>query len=244
VKPVCHTCYRREFLRRAAFGAATLFAVPGAFAEALSSTPRQTEGPFYPDQLPLDTDNDLIRINDSITPAIGEITHLTGQVLDKGGQPASGAIVELWVADTNGCYIHSGGAARGADRDANFQGFGRFLTGKDGRYYFRTIKPVPYGPRTPHYHIAVYRGGKRVLTTQCYIRGEELNKKDRILNTVSDPKLREMLVADFVPLVGSQAGELSANFDIVVGITPEDPKLDDGRLGPGSGFRPNGKGKA
>lgn len=243
MKPLCHICHRRNFLERAMIGSAAFLTVPGAFAEALSTTPRQTEGPFYPDKLPLDTDNDLIRVNDSITPAVGEITHLTGQVFDKSGQPASGAVVELWVADTNGCYIHGGGAARGNDRDANFQGFGRFLTGKDGRYYFRAIKPVPYGPRTPHYHIAVLRGGKRVLTTQCYIRGEELNKKDRILNSVTDPKLREMLIADFVPLVDSQAGELSAKFDIIVGMTPEDPKLDEGRRRPGTGFRPDGKGK-
>ncbi|HYV27675.1 MAG TPA: intradiol ring-cleavage dioxygenase, partial [Candidatus Eisenbacteria bacterium] len=59
-----------------------LFSVPGAFAEELMRTPRQTEGPFYPDKLPLDTDNDLILVNDSITPAVGEITHLSGRILD------------------------------------------------------------------------------------------------------------------------------------------------------------------
>ena len=241
MKEFCTDCHRRDFLRKAMLGSAAFFTTSGAFAEALSLTPHQTEGPFYPDKLPLDTDNDLIRVNDSITPAVGQVTHVSGQVLDKNGEPASGALVELWVADTNGCYIHTGGAARGKDRDANFQGFGRFLTGKDGRYYFRAIKPVPYGPRTPHYHIAVYRGDKRVLTTQCYVRGEKLNKTDRILNSVSDPKLREMLIADFNPIKGSKAGELSANFDMVVGMTPEDPKLDSGRRGPGTGFRPEGR---
>ena len=45
-------------------------------------TPAQTEGPFYPDKLPLDTDNDLLIINDDLTPAVGEITYLSGQVLD------------------------------------------------------------------------------------------------------------------------------------------------------------------
>ena len=241
MKSFCPNCHRRDFLRSAVLGSAAFFTVPGAFAEALTQTPHQTEGPFYPDKLPLDTDNDLVRINDGITPAVGQITHLTGQIFDKSGEPASGAMIELWVADTNGCYIHTGGAARGKDRDANFQGFGRFLTGTDGRYYFRAIKPVPYGPRTPHYHIAVYRKGKRVLTTQCYVRGEKLNKRDRILNSVEDAKKREMLIADFVPIVGSKAGELSAKFDIVVGITPEDPKLDNGRRRPGTGFRPEGR---
>jgi protocatechuate 3,4-dioxygenase beta subunit len=45
---------RRGFLRTASLSAAFL-AVPGLFAEVLTQTPRQTEGPFYPDHLPLDT---------------------------------------------------------------------------------------------------------------------------------------------------------------------------------------------
>ena len=63
----CPDFHRREFLRRAALGSAAVFTVPGAFAEALTITPPMTEGPFYPDKLPLDTDNDLVRINDTIT---------------------------------------------------------------------------------------------------------------------------------------------------------------------------------
>ena len=63
----------------------------GLFAEQLALTPSRTEGPFYPDRLPLDTDNDLIIINDDITPAVGEITHLTGQMLDATGSPIRNA---------------------------------------------------------------------------------------------------------------------------------------------------------
>ena len=48
-------------------------------------TPRLTEGPYYPDHLPLDTDNDLIVIGNSLTPAVGEITHLSGKVLGPNG---------------------------------------------------------------------------------------------------------------------------------------------------------------
>jgi hypothetical protein len=81
----CPDCHRREFLRRTVLGSAALFTVPGAFAEALTITPPMTEGPFYPDKLPLDTDNDLVRINDTITPGIGAITHLHGKVTDVKG---------------------------------------------------------------------------------------------------------------------------------------------------------------
>jgi hypothetical protein len=68
---------RRGFLRTLTLGAA-LFTVAGAFADEFVRTPPQTEGPFYPDRLPLDTDNDLLIINDGITPAVGKITHLSG----------------------------------------------------------------------------------------------------------------------------------------------------------------------
>ena len=62
-------------------GASAFSTARGAFAEELARTPRLTEGPFYPPKLPLDTDNDLLIINNSITPAVGEVTHLTGRVL-------------------------------------------------------------------------------------------------------------------------------------------------------------------
>ena len=62
---------RRRIIQGIAFGAAA-FATPGLFAEQLVVTPPVGEGPFYPDKLPLDTDNDLIIINNAITPAVGE----------------------------------------------------------------------------------------------------------------------------------------------------------------------------
>src|SRR5262249_6910003 len=136
---------RRRFLGGLALGAVA-FTVPGAFADELVRTPRQTEGPFYPDKLPLDTDNDLLIINDSITPAVGEITYLSGKIVDGSGNPVRNALVEIWQVDHNGAYLHSRSANR-SKRDAHFQGFGRFLTGSSGEYNFRTIKPVVYPGR-------------------------------------------------------------------------------------------------
>jgi protocatechuate 3,4-dioxygenase beta subunit len=194
---------------------------PGEFAEQLTRTPRQTEGPFYPDKLPLDTDNDLLIVNDSITPAVGEVTHLGGRILDARGNPLRNAVVEIWQVDNEGAYLHSRGASRDGKRDANFQGFGRFLTASTGEYYFRTIKPVPYPGRTRHIHFKVKRGGKELLTTQCYVKGEPLNDRDGILRSIRDPKARDSVLVDFSPVKGSKIGELSAKFDIVLGFTPE-----------------------
>src|SRR6266571_3368042 len=126
--PSAAAASRRGFLRQIGLSAAVL-AVPGAFAEELSRTPRQTEGPFYPDKLPLDTDNDLIVVNDSLTPAIGEVTHLSGKVLDAKGNPIRNAMVEIWQVDAKGSYLHTRGAngENGGARDTHFQGFGRFM---------------------------------------------------------------------------------------------------------------------
>ena len=215
---------RRLFLRGTAFATAA-FVVPGVFAEELAGTPRQTEGPFYPDKLPLDTDNDLLILNDSITPGVGQIAHLSGRILGPTGKPIRNAVVEIWQVDNKGAYLHSRGSSDG-QRDTNFQGFGRFLTGSKGEYYFRTIKPVAYPGRTPHIHFAINQGGKRMLTTQLYIKGEPANERDGLFNRVRDPKARALLLADFKPLPDSKIDELGATFDIVIGATPEDPAQD------------------
>jgi protocatechuate 3,4-dioxygenase beta subunit len=221
MKPSDSFVTRRGLLRAGlALGAAAYF-VPGVFAEELARTPRMTEGPFYPPKLPLDTDNDLLIINDSITPAVGEVTHLSGRVLGPSGEPILNAVVEIWQCDNKGTYIAQG--ANGGRSDANFQGFGRFVTASTGEYYFRTIKPVPYAGRTPHIHVKVKKGGKELLTSQLFINGHEQNKTDGVFRGLRDAIERELVLVDFKPIKESKIGELSARFDIVVGLTPAEP---------------------
>ncbi len=207
---------RRQFLRNAAFGAA-LFATPGLFADLLL-TPKQTEGPFYPDHLPLDTDNDLLVINEGVTPAIGEVTYVSGRILDSRGEPLRNAVIEIWQCDNNGAYLHSR-TGNSDKKDKNFQGFGRFVTGSTGEYLFRTIKPVPYPGRSPHIHYKVKRGGRELLVTQLYIKGHPGNEKDGIWKNLK-AREREAVTVDFAPLKGAKAGELAAKFDLVLGVTP------------------------
>ncbi|HEY7119814.1 MAG TPA: protocatechuate 3,4-dioxygenase [Tepidisphaeraceae bacterium] len=211
---------RRQFLARFAVAtSAALTISPWSFAEELIRTPPQTEGPFYPDKLPLDTDNDLLIVNEHITPAIGEVTHLTGRILDAGGNPVRNALVEIWQCDATGVYLHTGDSGH-KKRDANFQGFGRFMTGMDGGYYFRTIKPVPYPGRCPHIHYKIKMHEREALTTQCYIKGHPQNERDGIYRDIRDAKARESVTIDFAPIKGSKIGELAAKFDVVLGVTP------------------------
>ena len=211
---------RRSFIRQLGF-AATFFSVPGLFAEELArKTPWVEEGPFYPPKLPLDTDNDLIIVNDSITPAVGQIAHVSGRLVDTRGDPIRNATIELWEADSLGVYL--------ADRphrnqfDSHFQGFGRFLTGSTGEYYFRTIRPVAYtGRPAPHLHFKVKLKGREALTTQLFVKGDPGNQRDRIWRNVGDDSRRALVTVDFVPVKESRIGEVAARFDMVLGATPE-----------------------
>ena len=225
---------RRQFLQALGTGGAlALFTQRGLFAEALELRPTATttEGPFYPDKMPLDTDNDLLIINDAITPAVGQVTHLTGRVLTMTGQPVRNAFVEIWQVDSTASYVHTRGR-QPTGNDKNFQGYGRFLTDSKGQYYFRTIKPISYTLigifRTAHIHVAISKNGKRVFTSQLLVKGHPDNARDSIVKQI-DPKALETVLVDYGPVAGSKFGELSANIDLVLGKTLEE--LDGGTLG-------------
>jgi protocatechuate 3,4-dioxygenase beta subunit len=206
---------RREFLRQLSLGAA-FFTVRGAFAEELSrKTASSEEGPFYPPKLPLDTDNDLIIVNNSITPAVGQIAHVSGRLFDTSGSPIRNATIEIWEVDNTGVYLAD--RSQQAKYDANFQGFGRFLTGSTGEYYFRALKPVRYpGRRAPHIHFKVRRQGQEPWNTQLFVKGEPGNEEDGIYRGIGDAQARATVTVDFVPLPNSRIGEVAAKFDIVL----------------------------
>ena len=224
---------RRKLIHGSALMAA-MMTTPGLFAEELVRTAGMTEGPFYPDKLPLDTDNDLLLINDSITPGVGQITHLSGKILNPLGRPIRNAFVEIWQCDNNGAYLHAG-SGNADKRDSNFQGYGRFLTDSKGNYYFRTIKPVPYPGRTPHIHIAVSLNGHRVVTSQILFKDSPLNQRDGIWRNIKDPAARDSVLAAFNPIKDSPLNELEAEFNVVLGQTAEEHQ--DGKIRGGIGKR-------
>jgi protocatechuate 3,4-dioxygenase beta subunit len=217
---------RSPFSRRAFLGAVgvSVFAARGVFAEQLSRTPALTEGPFYPDRLPLDTDNDLVLIKDASDPAVGEVTHLTGRILDPDGKPVRDALIEIWQCDANAVYLHTADSGGKQDQqDKKFQGYGRFTTDKDGGYRFRTIKPVPYpGRPSPHIHYKITKGGRDLLTSQIFIAGHEGNARDGVFRGLRDPIERELVMTEFAPIKESKTGELAAKFDVILGHTPDE----------------------
>ncbi len=158
----------------------------GRPAVAASLTPSATEGPFYPTESMrrADVDNDLVKIIGKVQEAGGEVFRLKGRVLDADGAPLEGKRIEIWQCDMNGKYLHSGDRQDIAF-DAGFQGFGHDITGPDGSYEFRTIKPVTYPGRTPHIHVKLFDGTTELLTSQFYIDGHPANDRDRIFRRLS-----------------------------------------------------------
>ncbi len=179
---------------------------------AATPTPSASEGPFYPtgDMRFADIDNDLVKISGRVEQAGGEVVRLGGRVLDSSGKPLADARVEIWQCDVRGRYLHRGDWGW-TSRDAGFQGFGHDVTGEDGRYAFRTIRPVPYTGRTPHIHVKVLVGGRERLTTQFYLPDHPDNASDFLYRRIP-VNLREQVTMRFRPSQPEPVAEL----DIIV----------------------------
>jgi len=231
---------RRRFLSQLAATGAFL-TTSGLFAEALTLTPRVTQGPFYPlaRNIPLDKDNDLVLLDDSLTPAKGIITHVSGRVLDKDGSPIRDALVELWHADDGGEYIYSDNSLRNPKADPHFAGFGQFLTGSTGEYRFRTIKAGLYHGRTRHFHFGITIPGEKTrYTTQLFwnelARGvdgkvwETTNENDGVLRGIQKYEQCASVIKTFSKVPGSATNEEQTTWDIVMGLTPTEQPYPNG----------------
>ena len=179
--------------RRSFFAMFGLIILPSFSLGEIIRTPMQAEGPFYPDSLPEDTDNDLVKNGYSTIEAGGKILNLMGSLINSDSKPIKGMTVEIWQTDMNGVYLHMGSFGSKM-RDDQFQGFGRSITDKNGHFSFRTIIPVEYPGRTPHIHLKLLNESGNVLTTQLYIQGHPLNKEDFLFKqmTKAEQKINSM----------------------------------------------------
>jgi protocatechuate 3,4-dioxygenase beta subunit len=203
------TLARRTLLLGAAAGLAAPAWLSPAIAQArtLRRTPGQTEGPFYPVEIPTDHDADLLR-NGQARYAKGQAVWLDGTVVDLDGKALAGATVEIWQCDVDGHYHHPGD---GGKADPAFQGFGRVAVDREGRYRFRTLRPARYSGRTPHIHVKVKLDKAELLTTQLYVQGDPGNERDFLWRRLNETDR----AAITVPFAAAADG-LKATFPIVV----------------------------
>ena len=203
--------------RRGLLLGTSLLPLSSAFAADAVPTPKQTEGPFYPAGFPADVDNDLVQVRGQQARALGEVLHLKGRVIGVDGRPLAGTLVEIWQCDARGFYDHPRQPGRDR-RDVAFQGYGRITADAQGRYSFRTLKPVAYPGRTPHIHLKAAAGDGRLLTSQFYIAGDPQNERDGVFRAaVREPGQRERVEMKLAPAPGVEAGALVTEMDIVIG---------------------------
>ena len=164
---------------------------------------------------------------------LGERIILSGRVLDSDGRPVPGTLVEIWQANAAGRYVDPGDD-HPAPLDPNFTGAGRCLTDTSGTYRFVTVRPGAYpwrnhhnAWRPAHVHFSLFGPelGSRVVT-QMYFPGDPLMADDPILQSISDPRGRELLVSSFDWETTEPEWALGYRWDIVVRgrlATPREP---------------------
>jgi protocatechuate 3,4-dioxygenase beta subunit len=130
----------------------------------LTTTPAQTEGPYYKPNSPERTS--LLEAGMDGTKLI-----VTGYVLTKDCQPIAHAWLDFWQADDKGNYDNAGYRLRG-----------HLFTDEQGHYTLETIFPGEYPGRTQHIHVKAQAPNGPILTTQIYFPGEPGNARDSIFD--------------------------------------------------------------
>jgi protocatechuate 3,4-dioxygenase beta subunit len=135
---------------------------------------------------------------------LGERIVVSGRVLDEGGRPVRGALLEIWQANAAGRYRHQNDE-HPAPLDPNFSGCGRVMTDEGGRYKLWTIKPGAYpwknhhnAWRPAHIHFSIFGDGLLSrLVTQMYFPGDPLLPFDPIYNCIPDEAAKQRLISSF-----------------------------------------------
>jgi protocatechuate 3,4-dioxygenase beta subunit len=183
---------------------------PGLKASAaveLEKTPADYEGPFYPHTRQDDIDNDLVHIKGKTGVATGEILNLSGMVVNTKGDPQEGVTIEIWQADPQGRYKHSGDSSPG-ERDPHFQYWGADVTDTSGSFFFKTVVPGAYFPRPAHIHFKIWKDGKLLLTSQIYFT--------KLVDGTPPPPPAGKMQLQTVMLKPLTNGEFDAYFRIVL----------------------------
>lgn len=186
-------------------------------------------GPFWRDGAP-----ELPAGATIVKQAVGEPAVVTGRVLDTAGEPIGGALLDVWQTNGNSLYE----TQDPEQPDMNLRG--RFRTDGDGRFLFRTVKPVSYsipfdGPvgamlrtmerhpfRPAHIHFIVSAEGYDPLVTQVFVEGDEYLDSDAVFG-VKDSLVgtfREVDDAAAAARYGTTAPFALLEYDFALSGTP------------------------
>lgn len=174
-------------------------------------------GPFHVDGAPVRQMGEAISLDGKGEPCL-----FRGRVLDTDGNPVAGASVDVWSDNADGFYD-----VQQPDIQPPFNNRGVFLTGEDGRYAFRGVKPVSYpipsdGPvgrmltalgrhpwRPAHMHFLIGAPGFERLITHIFVAGDGYLDSDAVFG------VKDKLIVDFKPADNPTEGWL-AEYDFVL----------------------------
>ncbi|WP_016882863.1 MULTISPECIES: dioxygenase [unclassified Rhodococcus (in: high G+C Gram-positive bacteria)] len=175
-------------------------------------------GPFHVEGAPIRQMGDDISLDGK-----GESCLFAGQVRDLDGHPIEGACVDVWSDNADGYYD-----VQQPDIQPQWNNRGRFLTGADGRYLFRGIKPTAYpipddGPvgqmldrlgrhpyRPAHMHFLVTAEGYERLVTHTFVEGDSYLESDAVFG------VKEALIATYDRNSDDPATAWSSQYDFVL----------------------------
>jgi hydroxyquinol 1,2-dioxygenase len=181
------------------------------------ATENTVMGPFHVLGAPVRAMGDNISLDGK-----GESCLYTGRVLDIHGAPIAGARIDVWSDNADGFY-----SVQQPGIQDKWNNRGIFVTGPDGRYHFRGIKPVSYpipddGPvgqmlsalgrhpnRPAHMHFLVTAPGCQTLVTHTFVGDDPWITSDAVFG------VKATLVAPFVPVMGGDTAWQSP-FDFVM----------------------------
>ena len=185
--------------------------------------------PVYGDSVIGEFDNDLTKNARVNGEPLGERMAVHGKVIDEQGRGIPNVLLEIWQCNSTGRYIHKLDQ-HDAPLDPNFNGAGRVITDKEGKYHFYTIKPgaYPWGNhqnawRPAHIHFSLFghQFGQRLIT-QMYFPGDPLFYQDPIFNS-TPAHARELLIAKFKLELTEPLFALGYEFNIVLRGSKQTP---------------------
>jgi len=143
----------------------------------------------------------------------GVPTFVSGRVTDTSGLPLAGAELDVWQTDAAGFYDVQ------QPQKGDMRLRGKFKTDGEGRYHFRTVKPVSYpiptdGPvgemlnglgrhpyRPAHLHVIVSAAGHTPVATHVFVSGDPYIDSDAVFG------VKPSLIVDFIEQKAGRASD-------------------------------------